>query len=144
MLAFIDEKITSAPREEDSRFERAELALVCDEGDIEGVRHLRNAIKAKRPAYQIQAPDFLETRIRPVDRVRKWHEYLRHSDSLLFYYGSAERNRLAPIWETAKDHRRNWFLAQPDLDHKRKQDPDALWEVDQVVHFLEKARSMSV
>lgn len=76
--------------------------------------------------------------------VRRWQEYLNCSEALLFYHGVTERERLELIWETAQQHKKNirhhWFLAPPDLDSKRQMYPDDLWNLQQVIHFMEGQR----
>ena len=121
----------------------ASLALVCEESDLEGVRQLTKEIKATH-SVEAQFPDFLGGRLKAMDRLRKWRDYLSHSEVLLFYYGAAERGRLELIWQKAQEQtpkaRRSWFIAPPDLEDKRKQYPDALWSIDQVTDLLEMAR----
>jgi hypothetical protein len=79
-----------------------------------------------------------------MERLRKWQDYLGHGEVLLFYHGAGERNRLEPIWQKAESSRpgakRSWFLAPPDVDDKRRKQPDGLWTVDQVIQFVECGR----
>jgi hypothetical protein len=140
LVALIDEQITSVRAESRLITDEVNLALVCEEGDLEGVRQLEAEIKTRRPAH-VGFPDFLGTRLKAMERLRKWNDYLSHGEALLFYHGVAERNRLELIWQKAQEHRPDvqckWFLAPPNLQDKREQHPDALWNIDQVVGFLE-------
>jgi len=146
LLALIDEQITQGHSEAEAGNSEVELALVCEEADLESVRQFKGDLKIKHP-MEVESPDFVGCRLRAMERLRKWHDYLSHGDTLLFYYGLAERNRLDLIWQTARQQRPNarssWFLAPPDLERKRQQFPDALWNLDQVVHFLERSQGAS-
>jgi hypothetical protein len=80
-----------------------------------------------------------------MERLRKWQDYLCRGEALLFYHGAGERSRLELVWQKAQASRpgakRSWYLAPPDLDDKRRKEPDALWTVDQVIRFVEYVRS---
>ncbi|MBZ5521601.1 MAG: toll/interleukin-1 receptor domain-containing protein [Acidobacteriia bacterium] len=144
LLALIDEQITRVRTAPTRNVAEIDVALICDEADMGSVRQLKQDI-ATQHAAKVESPDFLESRLGAMERLRKWNDYLSRSDALLFYYGAAERDRLDLIWQKAQqnrpDTRRNWFLAPPDLDRKRRQYPDALWNIDQVVRFMTGERS---
>jgi len=146
MLALIDEQITRVHAEDGARSAEIELALVCEEADLEAARQLKDDLKSKR-AVAVESPDFVGSRLKAMERLRKWHDYLGHGATLLFYYGLAERNRLDLIWQSARqqrpDARSTWFLAPPDLERKQQQFPDAVWNLDQVLGFLERSRGAS-
>jgi TIR domain len=144
LLALFDELITNVRTDVDGTRLDAELALICEEVDLEGVRRLKEAIQMKRPTG-VAFPDFLGTRLKAMELVRRWGHYLRRGEALLFYYGSAERNRLDLIWQKAeKDRptaRRDWFLVDPNLERKRRQYPNALWNIDQIIDFIQRGES---
>jgi hypothetical protein len=121
-----------------------DLTVICDEPDLEAVRLLKTEILSRRPAT-VDFPDFLGGRLKPTERLRKWHEFLARGEVLLFYHGAAEGERLEMIWEKAEqyrgDVRRGWFLGPPDIDLKLRKHPDALSTVDQIIGFLEVLRS---
>jgi len=146
LLALIDEQITQVHSEAGAGSPQPELALVCEEADLEAARQLKGDLKSRRP-LEVESPDFVGSRLKAMERLRKWHDYLSHGDTLLFYYGAAERSRLDLIWQTAMQHRpkarSNWFLAPPDVEYKRQLFPDALWNLDQVVRFLERPQGAS-
>jgi TIR domain len=145
LMALVNEQIVHS-RPEATGLASVELALICDEPDLESVRRLKEAIRSRRPA-EVGLPDFLGNRLKSMERLRKWNEYLARSQALLFYHGAAERSRLELIWEKAQQDRpevrKDWFLAEPGLDDKRKQYPDALSSVDQIVQFLDQAKTRS-
>ena len=144
LLALIDEQVTRGRAETGAAMAEAELAIVCEEADLDAVHQLKAGLKALRPV-EIETPDFVAGRLKAMERLRKWKDYLSRGKALLFYYGNAERSRLELLWQTAEQQRpnarRNWFLAGPDLDGKRQQYPVALSSVDQVVAFMEQVRS---
>ena len=128
LLALIDEQITLVRTKPINEVAPVELALVCEESDLEGVRQLKNEIKTRR-SVEVKFPDFLGGRLKAMERLRMRHDFLRRAQALLFYYGTAERNRLELFWQEAQqrrpDARRDWFLAPPNLESKRQQHPDA-------------------
>lgn len=144
LLALIDEQIKRFREDLGEAQARADLALVCDETDLNGVRELKVEITS-RHRFALEFPDFLGAPLKPMERLRKWQGYLSRGEALLFYHGAAERSRLEPIWQMAQESRSgtncSWFLAPPDLDDKRLKQPDALWTADQVIQFVERARS---
>jgi hypothetical protein len=140
LLALIDEQFAQVPSDSSKDIVKAKLALVCEEGDLDGVRQLQVEIKTRRPV-RVEFPDFLGGRLKGTDRLRKWRDYFNCSEALLFYYGFEDRRRLEYIWQKAQlqkpDAQRDWFLAPPDLDRKRVRYPNALWNIDQVVRFMD-------
>jgi TIR domain len=144
LLAVIDEQIGRIRSDAIKPAVHPKLAVVCGESDLESVRQLRDDI-CTRWHVEIRAPDFLSSDMKSMERVRRWEDYLNRSESLLFYYGATERERLELIWQAAQHHKGNlrgdWFLAPPDLDTKRQRHPDALWNIDQVIHFMEGLQS---
>jgi hypothetical protein len=141
LLALIDEQITRVREATAPPLAQPQLALVCEEVDLDAVRQLKDAIQSRR-ALAVDFPDFLGGRLKAMERLRKWDEYLARGETLLFYLGAGERLRLHPIWLKAEQNRpvarRDWFLAQPDLDGKRLKQPEALWNIDQVIRFLDR------
>jgi hypothetical protein len=139
LLALIDEQITRVQADSGTDIARVKLVLICEKADFEGVWHLKEEIEARRP-ITVEFPDFLDSPLTATERLRKWHDYLGHGERLLFYYGAAERSRLELLWQTARQcrpgARLDWFLAPPALDEKRRRYPDALWNMDQVSHFI--------
>jgi len=144
LLAVIDEQIGRIRSRTPASPIQPKLALVCEKSDLENVRRLEADIRT-RGLMDVCSPDFLGGRMRAMEIVRRWQEYLSCSEALLFYDGVTERERLELIWEAAQPHkqnsRRDWFLAPPDLDTKRQVHPDALWTIDQVIRFMEGRRT---
>jgi len=145
LLALVDEQITQIPPDSGADIvAKADLTLVCEKADLEDVQRLKEMIETKR-AVEVDFPDFLWGRPTPTESLRKWQDYLKRGGALLFYYGASERNRLEAKWRQAeKDSpkiRRNWYLAPPDLDLKRQLHPNALWELQQIVCFIEECGS---
>ena len=138
LLAVVDEQLTLPPNGSQQVMARLLLALVCEEPDLDCVRQLKEEIRTKFKV-EVHYPDFLANRMKAMEKLRKWWEYLSRSEALLFYYGSAEHERLETIWKTAQGHkpdsRRCWYLAAPDIDGKRRKYPDALCNIDQVILF---------
>jgi hypothetical protein len=143
LLALIDEQITRVRGDSGTGVVRPDLALVCEEPDMKSIRKLIEDIRAKHPV-EVHSPDFLSSRMRAMEKLRKWEDYLSRSEALLFYYGLTERERLEIILQKAQnqkpDARCDWFLAPPDLDSKRHKHPDAMWNIDQVIGFVERIR----
>lgn len=143
LMSLIDELITQFKPASESALSDAEVGLICEELDIVGVRQLKHDIAARHSA-SVEYPEFLESRLTAMDRLRRWTEYLRRTQAHLFYYGEAEHDRLDLIWRKSQqsrvDAQREWFLAPPDIDRKREQYPDALQNIDEVVQFLSKPR----
>ncbi len=143
LVAVIDEHIAHVPTPGGADLSRLELALVCEEPDLEDVRQFLQRLGARRPTAAA-TPEFLAGRPKSMERLRKWLDYLSRADALLFFYGVSDRERLELLWQTAQqckpDARRHRFVAEPDLEEKRRAHPDALWTIDQVIQFLEGAR----
>lgn len=143
LMAVIDEHIAQLPFDGGAGQPKPELALVCEEPDLEAARQLRQELAVRRPT-SVAIPAFAGERLKSMERLRKWLEYLSHADTQLFYSGAAEPERLELLWQTAEQRRpsarRAWFVSPPDLDVKRRQYPDALWTIDQLIHFVEGAR----
>ncbi len=140
LLSLIEDQLTRFKPSSGGALSDAEVGLICDEQDIADVRQLKDHIAARHSA-KIRYPEFLEGQLTAMDRLRKWTEFLRRSDAHLFYYGRGERDGLDLIWQKAQqsqpDAQREWFLAPPDMNRKRTQYPDALWNIDQVIKFIE-------
>ena len=140
LLEVIDEQITRISGTSQPEDVSSDLAVVCEESDLDSVRQLKEEIRAKRMT-DVCSPDFLIGRLRAMERLRRWQEYMSRSKALLFYQGISERERLQLMWETAQqtrsDVRCQWFVAPPDVDSKRRLDPQALWNVEQVISFLD-------
>ncbi|MCC6367489.1 MAG: toll/interleukin-1 receptor domain-containing protein [Bryobacterales bacterium] len=143
LLALIDEQVTRPPGAAAGKDVPPRLALICDAADLNGVRQLQREIQTKGP-LEVQLPDFLADRLRAMDRLRKWSDFLVRGDAQIFYYGATDPARLEAIWLKAQQQkpeaRRNWYVAPPDVEDKRRSYPEALWNVDQVLSFLERAR----
>jgi len=143
LVAVIDEHIAHVPSDGAADLPKLELALVCEELDLEGLRQFQQELGVRRPTA-VAFPDFLAGRLKSMERLRKWLDYFSCSGTQIFYHGAAERERLELLWQTAQqrrpDVRRNWFVAPPDLDDKRRKHPDALWTIDQVIQFVEGVR----
>lgn len=144
LLAVIDEQVKHMRVELPKHLTRSDLALVCEASDLDKVRQLKQDLQTSG-RIEVDSPDFLGGRMKAMERLRKWQDYLSRSEALLFYYGTTESERLELIWQTAQhpghDIPCDWYLAPPDIDAKRKKYPDALWNIDQVVRFLDRARS---
>jgi len=144
LLAVIDEQITRI-RDTSKPLSQEELAVVCEESDLESVVRLKEDIRTRRQV-EVRFPDFLSGNTKAMERLRRWQEYLSCSKALLFYYGFSQRERLELICQAAQQQgrvvRHDWFLAPPDLDRKREKQPDALWNIDQVIGFVERGRSV--
>lgn len=140
LVAVIDDHIAQIPSHGGADLPKLELALVCEELDLEGVRQFQQELGVRRPTA-VAFPDFLAGRSKSMERLRKWLDYFSRTDTQLFYHGAAERERLELLWQTAQqrrpDVRRNWFVAPPDVDDKRRTHPEALWTIDQVIQFVE-------
>lgn len=140
LLALIDEQLTSHARPE-AEHGQLQLSLVCEEPDLNGAREIKDQIQA-RCRMEVGLPDFLASRMKTMERFRKWRDYLTHSQALLFYYGQAGRDRLEPIWLKAEQDngsaRRSWFVAPPDVESKQREHPDALWNIDQVIGMIQR------
>src|SRR5262249_30967833 len=112
LLSLIDEQIVHTLPASAANAANIALALICEEPDLGSVRQLGKMIRSKRPA-EVGFPDFLGDRLKAMDRLRKWNDYLGRSQALLFYYGAAERSRLEIIWEKARqtkpDVPRDWY-----------------------------------
>jgi hypothetical protein len=145
LVAVIDEHIAQIPPGAVADVPKLELALVCEEPDLESVRQFQQDLGIRRPTAAA-FPDFLGDRLKSMERLRKWLDYFSHGDSQLFYHGAAERERLELLWQMAQqrrpDVRRNWFVAPPDLENKRRQHPEALWTIDQAIQFVEGAQAV--
>jgi len=144
LLALFDEIATQIrPEPHASGAAHVELALVCEEPDLGSIQQLNRDIQTQRPTG-IALPEFVGSGLRALALMRKWSDYISRAEGLLFYYGASERKRLELIWQKATEEkptvRRDWFLAPPALEHKKLQHPDALWELDQVIQFIERAR----
>jgi hypothetical protein len=143
LLALIDEQIASHARPVTNQAQ-VQLALVCEEPDLNGAREIKDQILA-RCKIEVGLPDFLAGRMTAMERLRKWRDYLTHSQRLLFYYGVAARDHLEPICLKAEQVNspaaRNWFVAPPDLEAKRHEHPDALWNIDQVISLIQPGQS---
>ncbi|HEY2012678.1 MAG TPA: toll/interleukin-1 receptor domain-containing protein [Bryobacteraceae bacterium] len=143
LLAVVDEQIAWVGAEAPTPASREQLAVVCEEADLASVRQFGEDIRNRRP-LEIVFPDFLSGCTKAMERLRRWQDYLSHSEALLFYYGLSERERLELIWQTAQQQgrevRHDWFLAPPNLDSKRQEQPSALWNIDQVIGFVERNR----
>lgn len=143
LIALVDEQITRPPSGAQAEASQSQLALVCEDLDLDAVRHLKEEIRAQRP-IEVDFPSFLGTRLKAMERLRKWQDFLSRGQILVFYNGLTERERLEPIWLKAEhdNHRaaRKWFVAPPDLEGKRQKNPDALWNVDQVINLIQATR----
>lgn len=139
LVAVIDEHIPQIPRDNSPDLPKLELALVCEELDLEGVHQFQQELGARRPTA-VAFPDFLGGPSKSMERLRKWLDYFSRTDTQLFYHGAAERGRLELLWQMAQqcrpDVRRRWFVAPPDLDDKRRKHPEDLWTIDQVIQFV--------
>jgi hypothetical protein len=146
LLALLDEQITGQKTSPATALSALQLALVCEELDLTGVRKLKEDIVAQRP-IEIDFPDFFGTRLKPMERLRKWQDFLSRGKALIFYHGLAERERLHRIWlKAGQDNpqaQRSWYVAEPGLEVKRRENPQALCSPDQVIGLLEQIKSAS-
>ena len=93
LLALIDEQITRSRADSNSNhIERYELAIVCEESDLEGARRLKSEIGDRH--IEVGFPDFLGTRLKAMECLRKLQEFLKRGKHLLFYHGLAQRELL--------------------------------------------------
>ncbi|MBS1872241.1 MAG: toll/interleukin-1 receptor domain-containing protein [Acidobacteria bacterium] len=147
LLTLIDEEIARVRDAAAAPRAPLQLALVCEEADLAGVRQLQGDV-AKRSQLAPELPDFLSARLKAMERLRKWSDYINRAEAFLFYHGSVDRGRLELIWRKSESSkpaaRRGWFLAEPDLAGKITQYPDGLSTVDDVIRFAERSRSASV
>jgi hypothetical protein len=143
LIALIDDQLTRAAPAASAANTQLHLALICDDPDLAGVRQLKTDLLARR-TINVDFPDFLSVRLKAMERVRKWQEFIRSAPELVFYHGLAERERIETIWQMAEQTKaaRNWYLAPPDLDSKRQQHPDALWNIEQLLNRTEKAKGV--
>jgi TIR domain len=143
LLAVINELITQRSTGPVTAMAEAELALVCQDSDLDTVRKLKADILARR-SMEIGLPDFLGNQLTITERRRKWNEYFSRGKAFLFYWNAAEHDRLERLWITAGEQKpdapRYWFAGPPDPGSKREKPADALWEIDQVVGLIERAR----
>jgi hypothetical protein len=139
-VAVIDEYIAHIPSGGVADSPKLDLALVCEELDLEAVRQFQQKLGIRHPAA-VAFPEFLAGRTKSMERLRKWLDYFSQGDTQLFYYGDAEHERLELLWQMAQQRRpnvrRNWFVAPPDLENKRRKHPEALWTIDQAIQFSE-------
>lgn len=143
LLALIDEQITRSRADSNSnRLEQYELAIVCEESDLEGARRLKGEISDRH--IEVGFPDFLGTRLKAMECLRKLQEFLKRGKHLLFYHGVAQRELLEAKWLVAQQHHPtaelHYFLAPPDLEEKRRKYQDDLWNIDQVISLVRRAR----
>lgn len=143
LIALIDEQITRIRTDGSPPETERPVSVVCDQEDLDGVRLLQEDLRG-RGLPEIHSPDFLGGRMKAMERLRRWQDFLYRSRALLFYYGLTDRERLELIWQTARqqgaDIRLDWFVAPPDLETKRQELPDALWNIDQVIRFMERGK----
>lgn len=142
LLALIDEQITQSPTTSTGDRPQFEVALVCEEVDLERVRQLRNDL-CTRGAIEASYPQFLGTRLKAMDCLRKLQAFLKSGENLVFYHGLAERESLQSKWRIAQQYRPmsalHWYSADPDLEGKRQRYPDDLWNIDQVIRLVRRA-----
>ena len=138
LVAVIDEHIAQIPSYESGEMRKLAVGLVCEELDLEDVRQLRQELDVGLPA-SFAFPAFLESRPRAMERLRKWVEFFGNAGAHVFYYGTADHERLELLWQMSQncnpEVRRAWFVAPPDVDDKRRRHPEALWTLDQVKQF---------
>lgn len=146
LLAIVDEQITRVSEAAVPQSGVRQLALVCDKLDLADTQQLKDSIRGLC-AHSVDSPDFLGSRPKSSELLRLWDEYLGREGPQLFYHGAGARERLEHIWEDAQQHwpqtRRNWFLGPPELNEKRSRYPDALWDVTQVIRFIEPSERIS-
>jgi TIR domain len=125
------------------------LGLVCDEKDLEIARSLKAAIESK-DQIEVQYPAFLQGRVSPSEKMRRWSELLRTSKGLLFCWGAADVERLEAIWRLADKERpdghRAWYLTPPNVEAKEQRYPSAIrqasgFEYGPLSEFLTPLRS---
>lgn len=99
----------------------ASLSLVCDAPDFGWAQQF------KVDGLTVSYPAFLLEKQPTMERVRKWRQLVKDSHGLLFYQGQTLEPVLDRIWRIADDEKSNalrrWYLAEPDLDEKRKKRP---------------------
>jgi hypothetical protein len=127
----------------------AEIGMICDESDLELARLLQHEIE-QRDQLLVACPDFLESRSTPMERTRKYTELLNTCKALLFCWGQTkEATLLESIHRLAASGKAGvlleWYLAQPDLNHKLQMHPKAICQAgefsyDALSHFLEPFR----
>ncbi|MGA8025760.1 MAG: toll/interleukin-1 receptor domain-containing protein [Bryobacteraceae bacterium] len=96
----------------------ASLALVCELSDIPWAQ------KFPAGGLSVDYPRFLEENLSFQEQIEKWREMLRSSDGLVFYLGRSREGTLRSLAKLADQLNskalRRWYLADPDLDIKRK------------------------
>jgi hypothetical protein len=138
LFAVIEEHIAQTPSHDGAGTTKPAVALVCEEVDLDSARLFQQELERRLPA-SLAFPAFLESRPRSMERLRKWVDLFNRTDAQLFYFGAADRERLELLWQLAQQSSprgsREWFVASPDVDDKRRKYPEALWTLDQVVDF---------
>jgi TIR domain len=126
LVAVLEQEITRIrPRAASST--PAGVSVICDEPDLPLARLLRQEIQA-REQFAVSYPAFLEAPLTPSERVRQFTELLKTSQALLFCWGKAGE---ATLLQRLAAHARSeapleWYLAEPDLEGKRRQFPRAI------------------
>lgn len=143
LIALVEEQLAKSRRVSTAPTPQIQLALICDDLDLPSVRQLKEEILSRR-TINVDVPNFLGTRLKAMERLRKWQEFVKSGKALVFYHGEADRERLLTIWQNAElqnqvAHRR-WYLAPPNLEAKRQQDPAALWQIEQLLSLVEQAQ----
>jgi hypothetical protein len=117
------------------------LALICEKPDLLEAQQLRETITATGKT-EVHFPEFLTGKFTPTQNCRKWQDLFKRGKQLLFYHGASERAWLEAKWRQAELDNpkapREWYVAPPDLESKRRQYPEALWRIAQVVEHLDE------
>lgn len=150
LLSVLEQEITRVRPPAPAQPHNAELALVCDDADLDLARQLRNEIQ-RRERFAVAYPDFLENKLLPSENTRAFQKLLKGSRAFLFCWGktcdpshlelishiSLKLNETAPL---------RWYLVEPNVDEKRKKHPDAIcqpgeFDYELLTPFLAPLRS---
>jgi hypothetical protein len=150
LFAVLEAEIARIRPPASNSLKNAAIGLICDEPDLDLVRHLRHEIEI-REQCPVLYPDFLECSGTSMERRRKWTELVKKSEALLFYWGRTQETTLLDTLDrlasgSSNVTRREWYLSPPDLDLKQQKFPGAIcqmgeFDYEALTCFLEPLRS---
>ena len=112
---FLEELLT---RRAESAVTAASLGLVCDSADISWAQQFEAA------ELSIVYPRFLQDKLSNQEQLQKWRQLLRGCHGLLFYHGRSSERFLKALEKLADQEKstplRRWYLAEPDIEDKKK------------------------